>query len=335
MGKKPVMPTSIEDVGARVLRSHWFMGLVSAAIVGLLVLASWPWWFNRFVLKATTRIVEISALAPASAPGVQVIGVNLPKGSEIQIFDAHADGLPPELKALAVTPVSVRLVASSATLQSISLPSKAGLVVRTTFDGGIDIGVLNDGSISVALSGTIDRIDGNGKRTTIATIERPTPWEIRAAGSNPARLVLPPGAAPIALYNQPISDFWFRPPRPAGDDSCTFQSEILNGELQVLDTGTKIELQPRELVLLEGGSRMLSRLEVIDRAITVDVSGEAKRISVGPPRPGIPFRLDRDLTPSVLSYLFGQHELKLLWGISLAALGALWKARQWALGWRK
>jgi hypothetical protein len=331
MGKELTTHTSIEAVGARVLRSQWFLGLVSAAIVGLLVLATWPWWFNRFVLKATTRIVEISA----SAPGVHVIGVNVPKSSEIQIFGAHADGLPPELAALAAASVSVRLVASSATLQSISLPSGAGLVVRTTSNGGTDIGVLNNGVISVALSGTIERIDGNGQHTTIANIERATAWQIRPAGKNPARLVLPPDAAPIALYNQPISDFRFRPPRPAGDDPRTFQSEILKGELQVLDTGTTIELRPRELVLLEGGSRMLSRLEVIDRAITVDVSGEADRISVGPPRPGGPFRLDRDLTPSVLSYLFGQHELQLLWSISLAVLGALWSARQWALKWRK
>ena len=80
---------------------------------------------------------------------------------------------------------------------------------------------------------------------------------------------------------------------------------------------------------------MLSRLEVIDGAIAVDVSGEADRISIGPPRPGAPFRLDRDLTPSVLSYLLGQHELKVLWGIALAMLGALWKARLWAVKWRK
>jgi hypothetical protein len=332
MEDQPTNRASIEDIGARFLRSQWFLGLVSAAIVGLLVLASWPWWFNRFVLKATTRIVEISA----SAPGDHVIGVNLPKGGEIQIFGARADGLPPELAALAAAVGSVRLVASSATLQSISLPSGAGLVVSTTSDSGVDIGVLNDGSISLALSGMIDRIDGNGQRTTIANIERATAWEIRPAERNsPARLVLPPAATPIALYNQPISNFWYRDTRPAGDDPRTFQSEILKGELQILDTGTKIELQPRELVLLEGGNRMLSRLEVIDRAIVVDVSGEADRISVGPPRPGTPFRLDRDLTPSVLSYLFGQHELKLLWGIALAVLAALWKARQWALKWGK
>jgi hypothetical protein len=117
--------TNVEDIGARILSSQWFLGLVSAAILGLLVLASWPWWFNRFGLKATTRFVEVSA----SAPGVHEIDVNLPKSGEIHIFGAHANGLPPELASLAAAAGSVQLVASSATLQSISLPSGAGLVL--------------------------------------------------------------------------------------------------------------------------------------------------------------------------------------------------------------
>jgi TIR domain len=322
---RPPPLTSVKDIGARVLRSRWFLGPVSAAIIGLLVLSSWPWSFNRFVLKVTTRIVQISA----SAPGVHEIGVNLAK-TEIQIFGAHAKGLPPELAALSADAVSVRLFASSANLQSISLPSGAGLVVRATSNGGTDIGVLSDGSIVLSLSGTIERIDENGQHTKIANIERATGWDIRSATKNsPARLVLPPGAASIAIYNQPISGFSLAPGYPY------FQSEILKGELQILDTATKIELEPRGSVLLEGGSRMLSRLEVIDGALAVDLSGEADRISTGTPRPGLPFRLDRDLTPSILSYLLGSHELKLLWGIVVAVLGALWKARQWALKWGK
>jgi hypothetical protein len=317
-----------EKVVARVLRSGWFFGLVAAAFIGLLVLASWPWWFSRFALTATTRTVEISA----SAPKVHEIAAKLPKGGEMQIFSARADDLPPELLGLAANPVSVRLAASSAILQSISLPSGSGLIVRATPEAGADIGVLNEGSMSVALAGTIERIDETGRRTTIANIGRATVWEIRPAERNsPARLVLPDGLAPIALYNQPITDFWFRSPRPVGDDPRAFQSEMLKGELQLLDTGVKIELRPRELILLQGGSRFMSKLELIDRAVSVDVSGEADRISVGPARPGDSLRLDRDLTPSVLSYLLGQHELKLLWGAVLALLGGFWKARQWAL----
>lgn len=332
MAKQPAnLHTSIEDSGARVLRSLWFLGLVSAAIVGLLVLASWSWWFNRFVITATTRIVEISA----STLGAHNIGVRLPTGDEIQVFGARTDGFPPELAGIAAA-ASVRIIISNAVLQSISLPRGAGLVARTTSDGGADIGVLDDGSISLAISGAVESIDEDGTRRTIANIARATAWDIRPADKNsPARLVLPPGTAPIVLYNQPVDDIWFRPPRPADDDPRTYESEILNGELQLLDTGTRVKLQPHELVLLEGGRRFLSRLEVADGAIAVDISGEANRISIGPPRPGLPLRLDRDLTPSILAYLVGQHELKLLWGIALAVLGSLWRARQWALKWGK
>jgi len=335
MGGPPVTRTSIEDIAAGILGSRWFLGLVSVAILGLLALASWPWSFNRFVLKATTRTIEIST----SARGALTIDANFPKGNEIQIYGANPDGLPPELTTLADATSAIRLAVSSATLQ-ISLPTDGTLIVRMTSDGAPDIGVLNNGVIHLTLAGMIERIEVNGQRTAI-NIERATSWNIRARGKDIlARVVLPPNAGPIALYtialyNQPISDFWFRYPRIAGDDPRTYQSEILTGQLQILDTGAKIKLQPRELILLEGGSRMLSRLEIIDKAVAVDVSGEANRISVGPPRPGSPFSLDRDLTPSVLSYLLNQHELKVLWGIALTLLGALWKARQWALKWAK
>ena len=321
---------TIEDGGARLLRSMWFFTLAAAAIVGLLVLASWPWWFNRFALAVTSRVIEVSV----SAPGFHDIGVKLPDGKEFQIFGARPNDLPPELTALRSTVGSVRLVASSAVLQNISLPSGAGLIASARVGGGADIGVLRDGAVSLALFGKIEVVDPSGARKAIADIPRPTVWDVRPADSNsPVRLVLASGVPSIALYNQPIDSFRFRPPRPAEDEPGTAETEILSGELQLLDTGEKVKLNSRELLLLEGGRRFLSRLEIADGAVTVDISGEAKRISVGPPRPGLPLRLDRDLTPSVLSYLIGQHELKLLWALGLAVLGSLWKARQWALKW--
>jgi hypothetical protein len=332
MVKPTVNRPGFEEIGARVLRGQWFLGILSIAIVGVLILATWPWCFNRFVLKVNTRFIEISA----STPGTHQISVTWPKDREIQVLGADADGLPPELAALRSSVVTVRLLASSATLQSISLPSDGGLIVRTTSEGRGDIGALNGTTIVLSLRGAIEQVNDNGQHSKIADIKRATLWEIRPATRNsPARIVLPRDAAPISLYNQPVGDFRFAPPRPAGVDLRTFQSEILNGELQILDTATKAELQPRELILVEGGSRMLSRLELADGVLAVDMSGEADRISVGPPRPGIPFRLDRNLTPSVLSYLLGQHELKLLWGVALTVLGALWRAREWAPSWRK
>jgi hypothetical protein len=253
--------TSIEEIGAHVLRSRWFLKIVSASIIGLLILASWPWRINRFVLKATTRLVEISA----SAPGFHEIGISFPKMKEIQIIgaDGNTNVLPPELAALSADVVSVRLLASNATLQTISLPDRASLVVRATSEGDTDIGVLNDGNIGLSLSGVIERVEENGQHTKIADIEHATVWNIRSAAKDvPARLVLPAGAASIAIYNQPISEYRFGPPRPADADPRTFQSEILKGELQILDTATKIELERGGLVLLEGGSWMLSSITV-------------------------------------------------------------------------
>lgn len=323
---------SIEEISVLILRGRWFLALVSAATIALLFLASWPWCSNRFALKATSRIVEITA----SAKGVHQIWTPIPAAAEIQVINADVAGLPLDLASVGNDLATVRILASRATLQRVSLPTGATLIGRVAADGSVDIGVLNDGSIDLALSGTIERVAADGSRSTIARIERSTIWNIRAATkNNPARLVLPPGAAPITLYNQPVFDFRFAPPRADGADPRTFQSELLEGELVLLDTAKKTELKPRELVLLEGGTRAVSRLETTARGVAIDLSGEASRISVGPPRPGAAFRLDRDLTPSVLSYLIGQHELKLLWGVALAMLAALWRARQWALKWRK
>jgi hypothetical protein len=323
--------TTIEARAAGLLRSWWFFGLASAATVGLLVLASWPWRFNRFALAVTSRVVEISA----SATRVHDIGVKLPDGEDIRIFGARPDDLPPELEPLRGVVGAVRLAASSAVLQSISLPSGAGLVVRASEGGGVDIGVLKDGAIGLVFSGKIEVIDPSGVRKTVADISsHRTLWQVRPANAHAtARVVMPSRVPPIALYNQPIDNFRFRPPSPAEDDPGAAESEIVSGKLELLDTGEKVELNPRELILLEGGSRFLSRMEAADGGVAVDISGVADQVSVGPARPGLPLRLDRDLTPSVLSYLVGQHQLKLLWGLGLAVLGALWKVRQWALKW--
>ena len=182
MHENPAGPTTIEDIGASVLRSGWFLGLASITIITLLVLAGWPWWFNRFALTVTTRVVEVSA----SAPGVHVLGVELPMHSEIQVFSLHPDGLPPELAALAGGPVSVRLAASRATLQTISLSAQSKLFVSVTSDGRTDIDVLDGGRISLALSGKSlseefmrDCIAVSTTRPTAPRFStRSTPWRI-------------------------------------------------------------------------------------------------------------------------------------------------------------
>ena len=101
----------------------------------------------------------------------------------------------------------------------------------------------------------------------------------------------------------------------------------------MLDTGATETLRPGELVWLRDISAFLVLLETTPDGLLVDVSGEGRSIGVGSPR-GEGWRPDRDLTPSVFAYLAGQHELKLLWGVAVVVLGALWRARQWAFSQR-
>src|SRR5205823_171370 len=123
----------------------------------------------------------------------------LPPRKEFQLFNVNKDGLPFEFSSEAAS-FSARLVASNAVLQSIRLPLDAGLVVRMMSDGSMDLGVLNGGTISLALSGNVDRIAADGSRTPIAVEERALVLEITAAQRNsPARLVLPPIGEPIAF----------------------------------------------------------------------------------------------------------------------------------------
>jgi hypothetical protein len=332
MREKAISRTTIEDISANILRSRWMFPLISLALISILILASFPWYANRFILKATTRVIQLSA----SSPVFQEIWAKLPEDSKIEIYGADLKGFPPELAALGLDVTNLTFFASRATLQSISLPRLAELEIRSTPDNGIDIGILKQGSISLSLSGTVERLDDGGRRTRIANLEHTVVLNIRAAALySSARVVLSGGIESFALYDLPIADFRFAPPRPSNIASRSFHSEILSGDLQLLDTGEKVELAPRELILLEGGSKNLVRLEKTNQGLTVDLSGKVERMSVGPPRTGTPFRLDRDVTPSILSYLMGQHELKLLWAAALALLGGFWKARQWALKWEK
>jgi hypothetical protein len=170
----------VEAFTAHFLRSGWFFGLLSVVVFGLLLLASVSWPLNRFVLTVYTRVAEIYA----SSTGNHEIGIALPDNSEIRVFGARPDGLPPELRVLSPDTDSIRLVATKTTLQRISLADGDGLVIALGSDGSVDLGILNNGSISLAISGSIQSVDQTGQRRFVADIERATEWNIQATGPN-------------------------------------------------------------------------------------------------------------------------------------------------------
>ena len=324
-----------EDIAARLLRSRWLLPVAGCAMSVVLILISVSWRKNRFDLQAVSGLIEITA----STQATHIIGVKLPEGTEFRLSGTHLQNGPPEL-AQANDPYNgIRLTADSVVLESIILDSNTILTLMTTTDGSPDLRIAVGGSIKLTLSGTIRQIADNGIARQIAVAERAFGLDVSPDGTEvPVRLVLP-GAGKlkgIALYDQPIHRLSFTRPRLSNEDQrLSFQSELLSGKLKLLDTGDEVPLQPRGLIWLKNVAATAARLEFGADGVAINASGHALSIGIGPPRPGSPPVPDRDITPSVLAYLLGQHELKLAWGAALAVWTALWKARQWALKWGK
>jgi hypothetical protein len=324
-----------EGTAARLLRSRWLLPAAGIVTLGLLLLASISWCNNRFALQVVSRLAEITASAEAK----HSIGVAMPSGMEIRLYGTGLAERPPELAGITKSPNGIRLTADKVVLDYIEVQGGTVLTFTTTQDGSPDLRLTGGGSIGLTLSGIIHQIGDDGHLTQLAVADRPFGIDIAPTDTvDSARLVLVGGGGlkGIAIYDQPVRGLRFSRPRASDNDQrLPFQSELINGTLQLLDTTQNMTLRPRELVWLEDVSATVARLDMTADGVAVDASGHARSIGLGPPRAGLPPRPDRDLTPSVLGYLMGQHELKLLWGVAITALAALWKARQWGLKWRK
>ncbi|HMD98980.1 MAG TPA: hypothetical protein VKM93_16820 [Terriglobia bacterium] len=322
-----------EGIAARLLRSGWLLLVASGAVFVLLILVSVSWRNNRFDLQAVSGLVEVTA----STRATHTIGVKLAEGAEFRLFGTHLQNRPPELAQAGDPYNGIRLTADSVVLESVVLDPDTILTLTSTTDGSPDLRIMVGGAIKLTLSGTIRQIADNGVARQIAVTERPFGLDATPSGTVvPVRLVLPAAGElkGIALYDQPIHRLDFTRPRPTNEDQrLPFQSELLSGKLKLLDTGDELPLQPRELIWLKEVAATAGRLEFGADGVAINASGHALSIGIGPPRPGSPPLPDRDVTPSVLAYLLGQHELKLAWGAALAVLAALWKARQWAFKW--
>jgi hypothetical protein len=322
-----------EGIAARLLRIPWLLPVACFVVLVLLILVSVSWTDNRFDLQAVSVLVEVTA----STQATHTIGAKLAGSTEFRLSGTHLQDRPPELAQVSDPYNGIRLTADSVVLEGVVLGPDTILTLTSTTDGSPDLRVTAGGAIKLTLSGTIREIAENGIARHIAVAERPFGLDASPGGTVvPVRLVLA-GAGKlkgIALYDQRIRRLSLTRPRPNNEDQqLPFQSELLSGKLKLLDTGDEFPLQPHELIWLRGTEATAGRLEFAADGIAINLSGHARSIGIGPPRPGSPPLPDRDVTPSVLAYLLGQHQLKLAWGAALAVLSALWKARQWALNW--
>jgi hypothetical protein len=320
-----------ESVAAKFLRSRWFIGGTMILIACLMVCASFSWWSNRFSLEVVSRTIDITASERAD----HSLGILLPTDAEVRVSGYDSSEFPPELLGFSKQKPIIRLSASKVVLDSILLDSGASLMATVTANGSPDLRLAGGGDIGITFEGTVSEIHDHGAPTEVAQASRAFRFNAKQGSSpEPVRVVLVGATAlhGLALFDQPVNQIRFSRPLPSTEDRrLPFQSEIISGTLQLLDSDNKVTLRPHELVWLDDISATAARIEITGEGVALEASGLARRIGLGPPRPGGPPTPDRDLTPSILEYLLGQHSLKIAWGAAIALLAALWKARQWAL----
>jgi hypothetical protein len=320
-----------EGLAVALLRSWWLLLIATVLVAGLLLAASIPWTDNRFTVEATTRRITLNAARRAEHD----IGLKLPPDADLQLVGYEIAEPPYALRELVQRGRPVTLRGDSIVLTSIVLDLGGELTVATPGAGRLELELSGAARLAVSLGGAVlaGGPDGNLKPVGVFQRSEPLAASAKAGGGNPLRVVITTTTATslaFALRDQPLSGVSFARPRAStAETRFPFRSEIVKGNLSMLDTGVTETLRPGELVWLRDISAFLVLLETTSDGLLVDLSGEARSIGVGSPR-GEGWRPDRDLTPSGFAYLAGQHELKLLWGAAVVILGALWRARQWA-----
>lgn len=338
-----------EDLAARLLRSRWILPIVAVPILVVLLLASFAWPDNRFTLQATSPIVRI--VADAKVAHEQQILV--PPDAELLVSGYRIQDPPFELGALRDRTAPLRLKSDQPMrLLEIALSPKAELTLTQAADGSPAIWLGGGAGMSIALAGAVRLQSTSESWQEIARLEHAAELILEPAGDN-ALLQLSfaaIGKSPSpAIRDQKVIEIRFSRPL-TNPQAPLFRSEITAGTLRLLDTGQEVKLRPGEPVWLETMSANVTKMAWTSEGIVIEATGRTGSIGVGPPRQGcgepgpgwlawLRCRLpgadrpqpDRDLTPSVLGYLVGQHELKLLWGAAAAVILALWKARQWAM----
>jgi hypothetical protein len=324
-------PSDPERLVAALLRSRWLMLFATALVAGLLITASVGWRDNRFMMEATTRRITVTAARRAEHD----VGIRLPPDAELRVTGYEVADPPNALRELFGTGRPVVLRGEGIVLTSIVLDRGGELTVATPNAERLELEFGAAARIAVSLGGAVSAGGSDDTVTQVGVFRRSEPLAASAklGTGNPLRIVIafPTGTLlPFTLRDQPLSGLSFARPRAStAETRFPFRSELVKGTLSMLDTGSTETLRPGELVWLHDIAAHLVLLDATPDGILVDVSGEAGQVGLGPPR-GEGWRPDRDLTPSVFAYLAGQHELKLIWGVAVVVLGALWRARQWA-----
>jgi hypothetical protein len=351
----------LERAVARLVAGRWFLPGAGFALLLLTVAATLPPPSSRFTLTVQTRSFTVGSdasgsvlqgRAPDGLPGVPIAAGSrvVLAGILTRLPEAIAPADPqPDDPAGTVT-----VLGAQGRLSAVRLAGRSRLTVEVLQGDTLAYA----GHEGIALTMTLQ-----GQVTTAPTPARvpatlgppPEPIEVAASPAHPLRALvqLPAMAtepADTGIEDLPIRSLGFSRPRLVRDDRIPFRSDIVAGTLSLSDVGRDVTIRAGDPVLLgcweapdllrwtgvaflhrqwrgtDCFAGHLARARLEHGRLLVEVVGRAERIAIGP-RDGL-----TELTPSLLAYLLGQENAKLMWSAAAALLVLFWKAHGWARG---
>lgn len=299
---------------------------------GLLVFAAWKIKLSTFAdlevsIRADTTAARLTLARPAAFESVRGNAVEVGRLSLLaaQISDlpsspagkgwVRVEGAPVEIKALrAAQGVTLALAL-------VAVPAKAPTLEVRAYGKGID-GELLVRPGALVSAGEADRPAIAGVRLAGDALDVVS-FGCDGCQEAPLRFDLAE-VEPFAFGNVPVSQLGFAVERVQSDGTTYFTSGLRAGSIRVLDADRVEAIQPGDSLQVEIGA---ARRFQIGRAAQQDTlslvyEGTLKRLALGP------LGAERDLSPSVLEFLYRQKALTLLWGAAVFLWGLFTAGRR-------
>jgi hypothetical protein len=277
---------------------------------------------SHLQLDITSESVTIGLAKPISWSGDWDLG-----GGLLRLDDMSRIEIPPELASDNVLSGRAWLEGSNGNfaLRRLEIQANAELSVKKAELQSLDINSRNApllGQLQVYGAPKIEagRSPQEAEKLSEARFDIPgTITFFHKAPQVPAILRVTPRGT-LTLAGLPVEAISFA--REETDSETSFRSGIVRGALTMLTTGEKYpSLEAGSRLRLEGVEGVISELTISGDGIHLVFEGKVHRASLGPPG------FERELTPSILDYIYHQQRLGFFWAAASFLWGLLWSAR--------
>jgi hypothetical protein len=272
-------------------------------------------------LVATTESLAVTLSQPLNWSGSWEVGDGLLRLEEMSRIE-----LPPELadENLLSGRAWVEIKNGDVALKHLEAKAKSQLSLARGELKTVTIGLRAGsvlGQLEVLGKPVVEAGSTPEQGTTIAETTFSIPGTVtffHSATSGPATLRAAPKGT-IEFSNLHVDEISFAK-EVLGSD-IPFESGVKSGTVTILSTGEKVSLEQGSRLRLVGADGALSRLSFSPDGAALTFEGEVRRAATGPPG------FERELTPSLLEYLYHQQRLGFFWTVTSFLWGLLWSAR--------